>query len=148
LKRLPARVAFSFFKLLEISFTTLGGAISFSYIFRNLLIYMESDVFIIGSNGYVSSIRTSDGEELWRTKLREGLFGGSGGSDVSVLIEGDRIFAGCSGRIYALRASDGKILWSNDLKGIGFNQVALAKQGTSVQFITRIEGTESSSSNS
>lgn len=109
---------------------------------------MENDILVIGSNGYVSAIQISNGQELWRTKLREGFFGGSGGKDVSVLIEGDKIFAGCAGRIYALRASDGKMLWDNDLKGIGFNQVALARQGTSVQFITRVEGTESSSSNS
>ncbi|MFD1000943.1 PQQ-binding-like beta-propeller repeat protein [Ohtaekwangia kribbensis] len=109
---------------------------------------MENDILIIGSNGYVSAIQTSDGCELWRTKLREGFFGGSGGCDVSVLIEGDKIFAGCAGRIYALRTSDGKILWDNDLKGMGYNQVALAKEGTSIQFITRIEGTGSSSSNS
>jgi len=109
---------------------------------------MGNDILIIGSNGYVSAIRTSDGSELWRTKLREGFFGGSGGCDVSVLIEGDKIFAGCAGRIYALRTSDGKILWNNDLKGMGYNQVALAKEGTSVQFITRVEGTTSSANNS
>jgi outer membrane protein assembly factor BamB len=106
---------------------------------------MENDILTIGSNGYVSAIQTSDGKELWRTKLREG-FLGSGGSDVSVLIEGDKIFAGCAGRIYALRASDGKILWDNDLKGLGFNQVSLSRQGTSVQFITRVENNSSSSS--
>ena len=109
---------------------------------------MGNDILIIGSNGYVSAIGTSDGDELWRTKLREGFFGGSGGCDVSVLIEGDKIFAGCAGRIYALRASDGKILWDNDLKGMGYNQVALAKEGTSVQFITRVEGNASSANNS
>jgi outer membrane protein assembly factor BamB len=108
---------------------------------------MENDILVIGSSGCVSAIRTSDGDELWRTQLREGLFGGSRGSDVSVLIEGDKIFAGCSGRIYSLRASDGKILWVNELKGIGFNEVALARQGTSVQFITRVETTTTTTGN-
>ncbi len=55
---------------------------------------MQKDLLIIGCNGYVSAIQTRDGEELWRTKLRDGVFGGSRGCDVSVLIDGDQIFAG------------------------------------------------------
>lgn len=107
---------------------------------------MQKNVLIIGCNGYVSAILANNGEELWRTKLREGVLGGSRGSDVSVLIDGDQIFAGCRGRIYALKASNGEILWANDLKGMGFNEVALARQGTSVQYITRVEQSASSSS--
>ncbi|HEY8895669.1 MAG TPA: PQQ-binding-like beta-propeller repeat protein [Niastella sp.] len=102
---------------------------------------MQKDLLIIGCNGFVSAIHANNGEELWRTRLREGLLGGSRGSDVSVLIDGDQIYAGCHGRIYALRTADGQILWSNDLKGMGFNEVALARQGTNTQFITRVEHT-------
>lgn len=108
---------------------------------------MQKDLLIIGCNGYVSAILTSNGQELWRTKLRDGILGGSRGNDVSVLIDGEQIFAGCYGRIYALNASDGAILWQNELKGMGFNEVALARQGTNTQFITRVEE-RSSSSNS
>lgn len=100
---------------------------------------MERDIIIIGCNGYVSAINASDGREVWRTKLWSNIVGGSRGSDVSVLIDGDKIFAGCSGRLFALNASDGNILWENDLKGIGYNEVAIARQGTSTQFITRVE---------
>ena len=102
---------------------------------------MEKNMLIIGCNGYVSAINAGNGQELWRTKLRDGLLGGSRGSDVSVLIDGDQIFAGCYGRIYALDAASGKILWDNDLKGMGYNEVALARQGTSTQYITRVEHT-------
>jgi outer membrane protein assembly factor BamB len=108
---------------------------------------MQKDILIIGCNGYVSAILANNGEELWRTKLREGVLGGSRGYDVSVLIDGDQIFAGCYGRIYALKASDGEILWTNELKGMGFNEIALARQGTSTQFITRVEKTTTTSSN-
>jgi outer membrane protein assembly factor BamB len=100
---------------------------------------MQTDIIIIGCNGFVSAINTGNGEEIWRTKLHDNVFGGSRGSDVSVLIDGDKIFAGCSGCIYALDANTGKLLWENTLKGIGYNEVALAKQGTSTQFITRVE---------
>ena len=108
---------------------------------------MQNDLLIIGCNGFVSAIHANNGEELWRTKLREGLLGGSRGSDVSVLIDGDQVYAGCHGRIYALRTSDGQILWSNDLKGMGFNEVALARQGNNTQFITRVEQSNTSNSN-
>ena len=108
---------------------------------------MQKDLLILGCNGYVSAVLANNGEEIWRTKLRDGVLGGSRGADVSVLIDGDQIFAGCSGRIYALSVSDGKILWANDLKGIGFNEVSLARQGTSTQFITRVE-TNTTSNNS
>lgn len=107
---------------------------------------MEKDMLIIGCNGFVSAILANNGQELWRTKLREGVLGGSRGRDVSVLIDGNQIYAGCGGRIYALNAADGNILWSNDLKGLGFNEVALARQGTSVQYITRVETTSTSNS--
>lgn len=60
---------------------------------------MRNDLLIIGCNGYVSAINSSNGEELWRTKLRDGLMGGSLGADVSVLIDGDMIFAGCNASI-------------------------------------------------
>jgi len=100
---------------------------------------MQTDVVIIGCNGYVSAINVSDGQEVWRTKLWTGPLGGSRGLDVSVLIDGAKIFAGCSGRIFGLDAADGKVLWENDLQGVGYNEVAIAKQGTSTQFITRVE---------
>jgi outer membrane protein assembly factor BamB len=109
---------------------------------------MQKDILIIGCNGYVSAILANNGEELWRTKLRDSFLGGSRGCDVSVLIDGSQIFAGCYGRIYTLNASDGEILWSNELKGMGFNEVALARQGTSTQFITRIEQTTTTSNSS
>ena len=102
---------------------------------------MPTDSLIIGCNGYVSAIDPKTGEEVWRTKLRDGVLGGSRGADVSVLIDGNQIFAGCSGRIYSLDALNGTILWTNDLKGLGFNEVALARQGTNTQFITRVEHT-------
>ncbi|HWB28411.1 MAG TPA: PQQ-binding-like beta-propeller repeat protein [Chitinophagaceae bacterium] len=100
---------------------------------------MQTEVIVAGCNGYVSAIRVSDGEEIWRTKLWASVFGGSRGLDVSVIINGPAIIAGCSGRVFALNAIDGKILWENDLKGIGYNEVSLAAQGTSTQFITRVE---------
>lgn len=68
---------------------------------------MNKDLIILGCNGYVAAIETSSGKERWRTRLREGMLGGSRGYDVSVLIEGAVVYAGCKGRIYALQVSNG-----------------------------------------
>lgn len=107
---------------------------------------MQKNILVIGCNGYVSAILANTGEELWRTKLRDGVFGGSRGYDVSVMIEDDKVYAGCYGRIYALNAADGSVLWSNELKGMGYNEISLAKQGISTQFITRTEHTSTNTS--
>jgi outer membrane protein assembly factor BamB len=56
-----------------------------------------------------------------------------------VLLDGSRIYAGCYGYLYCLDAETGSILWENELRGIGFNEVALSRQGSSVQFVTRVE---------
>jgi outer membrane protein assembly factor BamB len=100
---------------------------------------MQKEVIIIGCNGFVLALNLATGEESWRAKLRSGVLSSSRGSDVSVLVDAERVYAGCDGRIYALRLSDGSMLWQNELKGIGFNEVALAMQGINTQFITRVE---------
>jgi len=100
---------------------------------------MQRNILIVGSNGFVSAIAADSGNELWRTKLRDGIMGGSYGSIVSVLIDGDKIFAGCSGRLYCLDSLTGKILWNNDLKGMGYNVISLAAPGVSTQFLTKTE---------
>lgn len=102
---------------------------------------MQTNTLIIGCNGFVVSIDPLNGNEIWRTKLREGVLGGSRGYDVSVLLKEDKVFAGCYGRIYCLARIDGRLLWSNELNGIGYNEVALATEGVSTQFITRVEHT-------
>ncbi len=100
---------------------------------------MLADIIVIGCNGYVAAVNAGSGKEIWFTKLKDGVISGSRGKDVSVLLDGNRIYAGCYGYLYCLDTETGKILWENELRGIGFNEVALAKQGTSVQFVTRVE---------
>jgi outer membrane protein assembly factor BamB len=100
---------------------------------------------IIGSNGYVASINPSTGEELWRTPLQQGFLSSTSHSDVSVLVVGGIIFAGSRGHLFCLAVEDGAIIWSNDLKGMGYNDVSLAIQGVSVQFIQKVEQRSSGS---
>jgi outer membrane protein assembly factor BamB len=100
---------------------------------------------IIGSNGFVSAIDRGTGAELWRTRLQEGLIKATHSADVSVLVRDGIIYAGSTGHLFALDMA-GKILWHNGLDGMGFNDVALAMEGVSVQFLQKTVQSNSSSS--
>ena len=67
------------------------------------------DALYIGTNGYVASFAVSDGAELWRTRLGEGVFSTPGHQDVCVLQHGGRVFAGCFGHLFCLDAATGEI---------------------------------------
>ena len=101
---------------------------------------------IIGTNGYVLALDATTGAELWRTKLQSGIFNSTTRQDVGVLVSGGIVFAGCQGNLFGLSLEDGSILWSNNLKGLGYNDVSLALEGVSVQFLTRTERRGGSSS--
>lgn len=99
---------------------------------------MTNDNLIIGCNGYVAAIRISDGEEVWKTSLGEGGILGLAATscqDVCVLVEEGRIYAGCHGWVFCLEPSTGRILWKNGLKGLGHNDVTLARPGQAIQFV-------------
>ena len=100
---------------------------------------------IIGSNGYVAAIDLMDGRELWRTKLQTGVFAATTNQDVSVLVQGGFIFAGSRGHLFCLDVESGSILWKNELKGMGYNDVSLAMQNVSVQFLQKVERSSSPS---
>jgi len=89
----------------------------------------------VGTKGHVCALDIKSGTELWRADLGHGVVG----SEVSLIVADGRVFAGAGGYITALDAQTGKTLWSNDLKGLGFNHVALAMVGQSIQYRTREE---------
>lgn len=105
-----------------------------------------AEPLIIGSNGFVARVDPVGGVELWRTKLLPGLFGSSSCTDVSVVLRDQVIFAGTHGHLFCLDLSNGQILWRNELKGMGFNDVALAMEGVSVQFLSKTTASSSNSS--
>ncbi len=87
----------------------------------------------IGTNGHVSAIDPNTGDELWRTRLMEGFFRATTGSDVRVIDKDDVVYAGCSGHVFALDAATGRILWQNNLPGLGHGDVFMSIAGVSVQ---------------
>ena len=101
---------------------------------------------IIGSNGHVCAIDPESGSEIWRTRLQEGFFKATNHQDVSVIVKDGIVFAGSQGHLFAIEAESGRILWQNSLKGLGYNDIALAFGGQSVQFIQKVERSHSSSS--
>jgi len=86
----------------------------------------------VGTKGHICALNVKTGTEVWRVDLGHGVVG----SDVSLMVADGRVFAGAGGYITALDAQTGRVLWSNDLKGLGFNHVALAMAGQSIQYHT------------
>jgi outer membrane protein assembly factor BamB len=94
---------------------------------------------IIGTNGNIAAIDSASGEILWTTELKTGgILSSTHGEDVSVILREGRVFAGCSGHLFCLDAGSGAVLWRNDLKGFGHNDVSLALEGVSVQFLEKL----------
>jgi outer membrane protein assembly factor BamB len=82
----------------------------------------EKVIFIgIGSN--VVAIRPSDGQEIWRTKLKMSSF-------VTVFADGDTVYAGAGGELFCLDGASGVIRWRNRLKGLGSGLVSFSGAST------------------
>ena len=98
---------------------------------------------IIGTSGYVASLDFDTGAELWRTKLQSGAFNATTREDVSVIVCEGKVFAGSQGHLICLDLECGTVIWHNELKGMGYNDVSLAIQNVSVQFLQKVERSSS-----
>ena len=103
-----------------------------------------NNTLFIGSNGYVAAVDVMTGHERWWTKLQSGALTATGHSDVSVIVRGGFVFAGSQGHLFCLDAESGAVAWHNELKGMGYNDVALAMENVSVQFLQKVERSSSS----
>jgi outer membrane protein assembly factor BamB len=108
---------------------------------------MQQYLFI-GSNGHVCAIDPQSGVEIWRTRLQESVFSATRSEDVSVIVKEGTVYAGSQGHLFALSGSSGDILWHNELKGLRFNEISLAFEGHSVQYLQKTVHTHSSSNTS
>ena len=73
----------------------------------------------IGVGGHVVALRPSDGQEIWRQKVKAASF-------VTVLGAGDVVYAGAGGELFCLDGASGRIMWRNRLKGLGNGLVSFA----------------------
>lgn len=94
-------------------------------------------LLFIGSNGHVCAIDPQSGNEVWRTRLQEGVFNATHLADVSVVVRDSVVYAGSQGHLFALSAQTGSILWHNPMKGLRFNDISLAFEGLSVQYLQK-----------
>jgi outer membrane protein assembly factor BamB len=96
------------------------------------------DYLFIGSNGHVCAIDPGSGTEVWRTRLQEGVFTATRSQDVAVIVRDGKVYAGSQGHLFALAAASGEILWHNELEGLRFNDISLAFEGVSVQYLQKV----------
>lgn len=73
----------------------------------------------IGIGGHVVALHPSDGQEIWRQKVKTATF-------MTVFSSGDVVFAGAGGELFCLDAASGQIRWRNGLKGLGSGLVSFA----------------------
>jgi len=79
----------------------------------------KEQCLFIGIGGHVVAIRPSDGQEIWRQKVKSAAF-------MTVLAAGDVVFAGAGGELFCLDGTGGQIRWHNRLKGLGTNLISFA----------------------
>jgi outer membrane protein assembly factor BamB len=80
-------------------------------------------VVYIGIGSHVMAIRPSDGQEIWRSKLKMSSF-------VTVWADGDTVYAGAAGELFCLDATSGAIRWRNKLKGLGSGLISFSGGAT------------------
>jgi outer membrane protein assembly factor BamB len=73
----------------------------------------------IGIGGHVVALRPSDGQEIWRQKVKSATF-------MTVFSSGEVVFAGAGGELFCLDAASGQVRWRNRLKGLGNGLVSFA----------------------
>lgn len=79
----------------------------------------KEQCLFIGIGGHVVAIRPSDGQEVWRQKVKSATF-------MTVLASGDAVYAGAGGELFCLDGTSGRIRWRNRLKGLGSGLVSFA----------------------
>jgi outer membrane protein assembly factor BamB len=83
----------------------------------------KGNVLYVGIGSHVVAIRPSDGQEIWRTKLKMTSF-------VTVYADGDTVYAGAGGELFCLDATTGAVRWRNKLKGLGSGLIAFSGAST------------------
>jgi outer membrane protein assembly factor BamB len=77
----------------------------------------------IGIGGHVVALRPSDGQEIWRQKVKSATF-------MTVLSADGVVYAGAGGELFCLDGASGQIMWRNRLKGLGNGLISFAGAST------------------
>lgn len=87
---------------------------------------MKHNKLYILSYGRIAAIDKKDGSITWEVKIKDISKNAGYGNTGSIYEENGKLYVGISGHIFCLNAKDGSLLWKNDLKGWGFQYVAIA----------------------
>ena len=73
----------------------------------------------IGARGMVLAIDRTNGQEVWRSRLK-------GGDFVNVVLSEGSLYATTHGELFCLDAASGNIIWHSSLKGLGRGLITIA----------------------
>lgn len=90
----------------------------------------QKNALFIFSNGRVAAIDKKSGEIIWEVKIKEYLKRGMNFYYGQIFVEDNKVYVGTSGMLLCLNAKDGSMLWKNELKGWGYQFVAMANTGS------------------
>ena len=79
------------------------------------------DKLFLGINNHVVCVSKSNGEQLWKTKIKSSTI-------TNVYYEEGHIFAYSGGHLFCLKAANGEIFWENPLKGFGYGTCIIASE--------------------
>jgi outer membrane protein assembly factor BamB len=90
----------------------------------------HKNTLFIFSNGKVAAIDKKSGNILWEIRLKKYTGHSMRYYYGQITVEEDKLFVGSSGVLLCLAAKDGSLIWKNELKGWGYQFVAMANAGT------------------
>lgn len=90
----------------------------------------KKPLLYILSNGRVAAIDKKNGQIVWEVKLKSYVKSGMSSVIGQISLEGDQLFIGVGGILLCLSTKDGSLVWKNELKGWGYNFVAMANQNS------------------
>jgi len=89
----------------------------------------QKNTLFIFSNSKVAAIDKKTGDITWEIKLKQYAGRSMSYSYGQIFAEDGKLYIGSSGMLFCLNAKDGSLLWKNELKGWGYQFVALANMG-------------------
>ncbi|WP_133407437.1 PQQ-binding-like beta-propeller repeat protein [Parashewanella tropica] len=75
----------------------------------------------LGIGNHAVCVKKSDGEIIWKTKLKSS-------NITNVHFEDNKVFAYAGGHLFCLNAQDGEKIWENSLKGLGYGACIIASE--------------------
>lgn len=89
----------------------------------------QKNTLFIFSNGRVAAIDKKTGDIIWEIKMKQYAGRSMSFSYGQIFAEDGKVYVGSAGMLFCLNAKDGSLLWKNELKGWGYQFVALANMG-------------------